>query len=151
MSTKDYTRTIGTVAGSGQVHLAHGISEQHILCRFGRAKRATTRTIAEIPENADICDVLLAAEVKVSKLCKQCFCIRTRKRYSAHIKLAIAEATDAELAAAIERNSRPATMVKLVCGCAAILDGVWTAGNRVDCEECGPSSVESTVETAIVG
>lgn len=87
----DYTTTIGTVAGSGQVHLAHGTDSQHILCRFGAAKMATSVTLAEIPEGADTCDVLLDAEVKMSKLCKNCFPIRTRERYRAAIRRAIAE------------------------------------------------------------
>jgi hypothetical protein len=90
MAASEYTRTIGQIDDDRKVHLAHGISQQHILCRFGSAKRATTITLAEIADDADLCDVLLAAEVKISHLCCHCFAIRTRTQYRAHIQAAIA-------------------------------------------------------------
>lgn len=88
----DYATTIGTVAGSGQVHLAQGhIDRQHILCRFGAAKTYTTETISVIPDDGDFRDTLLGAEVKISKLCKNCFSMEMRKHYQARIRQAIAE------------------------------------------------------------
>lgn len=90
MTTSEYRTTIGTVNEDRKVHLAAGTSDQHILCRFGVARRPTTATLAEIPEDADVCAVLLAAEIAISRLCRQCFSISLRVRYSAHIKAAVA-------------------------------------------------------------
>jgi len=90
MSTGEYTTTIGRVDSDRKVHLAHGVNDQAILCRFGAARQTTTVTLAEIPADADACDVLLAAEVAISHLCRNCFPVRTRARYSARIKAAIA-------------------------------------------------------------
>jgi hypothetical protein len=94
MTASTVITTIGTVAGSGKVHIALGQPAcQHITCRFGPAKLATTTTLAECPDGDDICDILLAAEVKISRLCKSCFSIRLRVRYQAHIRQALADAT----------------------------------------------------------
>lgn len=90
MTANEYQTTIGTVNEDRKVHLAAGTSDQHILCRFGVARRPTATTLAEIPEDADVCAVLLAAEIAISRLCHQCFSISLRIRYSAHIKTAIA-------------------------------------------------------------
>lgn len=90
MSESDYRTTIGRIAQDRKVHLAHGVGTQHILCRNGAGKLATAITIAEIPADADACDVLLANEIKLSHLCLHCFSIRLRARYRALIKAAIA-------------------------------------------------------------
>lgn len=94
MATHHYTTTIGTITNGGQVHLAHGTHTQHVLCRFGDAKEATTATIAETNGDTDICDALLVAEVKMSKLCRHCFPAATRSRYRARIRRAITETDD---------------------------------------------------------
>jgi len=89
-TTIEYSATIGTVDKDTKVHLAHGTRTQKILCRFGSKARATAVTIATLPENGDVCDTLLACEIKMSRLCKNCFSIDIRARYSATIKAAIA-------------------------------------------------------------
>lgn len=82
MTATDYVTTIGIIAGSGKVHLAHGTGRQTILCRFGAASESTIDTIAVVPEDADVCDVLHAHQIKMSRLCKNCFSIGLRKRYA---------------------------------------------------------------------
>lgn len=67
-------------------------------------------------------------------------------------------ATDAEIAAAIKRTARPATMVKLDCGDIRILPGIHKVGQNVECveDECeqgaryGAVTIVDTFETAIV-
>jgi hypothetical protein len=86
----EYRTTIGRISEDRKVHLAHGVDAQHILCRHGAARLATAITIAEVPDDADTCDVLLANEVKLSHLCLHCFSIRLRARYRALIQAAIA-------------------------------------------------------------
>ena len=83
----NYTQTIGTITGSGKVHLAHGNGDrQNILCRFDAASEPTSHTIAEIPEDADVCVVLRANNVKMAHLCKNCFSIGLRKRLLATLR-----------------------------------------------------------------
>lgn len=77
-----YINTIGTIANSGKVHLAHGSAQQAILCRFGHASKTIDRTIAEIPEGTDVCDVLRAHRIAAAKLCANCFSVGLRKRYA---------------------------------------------------------------------
>jgi hypothetical protein len=90
----EYRTTIGTIGADRKVHLAHGVDAQHILCRHGAARRATTTTLAEVGEHADTCDVLLGAEITISNLCAHCFSIKLRVRYKAAIQAAIAALTD---------------------------------------------------------
>lgn len=63
-------------------------------------------------------------------------------------------ATDAEIAAAIERTAVPATMVALACGDFRILRDIVAVGDTVPCveTECGhlTSTVTQAIETAIV-
>jgi len=92
MTATDYTSTIGTIAGDGKIHLAHGMSDrQTILCRFGRASERTNNTIAAVPEGADVCEVLHAHQIKMASLCKNCFSAGMRKRYAATIRTAISQ------------------------------------------------------------
>jgi hypothetical protein len=89
MSADEYRTTIGRTGDDLKVHLAHGIGTQRALCR--PSNNHIVAELAEIPaDNADVCTVLLTAEVKTSHLCRHCFAVRTRARYSATIKAAIA-------------------------------------------------------------
>lgn len=63
-------------------------------------------------------------------------------------------ATDDELAAAIARTARDATIVALACGDFRILEGVFAVGDEVECveNECGhlTATVTNAIPTAIV-
>lgn len=85
MTANEYRTTIGTVTDGGKIHLAHGSTEQRTLCRFGGARKTTTTTVAEVLDTPDLCDTLVAAEVPIDKLCRQCFCPDMRVRYQARL------------------------------------------------------------------
>jgi hypothetical protein len=86
----EYQRTLGKVSGDAKVHLAHGLSVQKILCRFGSAARATAETLAVLPDDADTCEILLQHGIKLSALCKNCFSVKLRALYQQVIQAAIA-------------------------------------------------------------
>lgn len=79
----EYRNTLGTVAAQdGKVHLAHGNGDnQKVLCRFGAKALCTDETLTDISNDERFTEALFRAEVKVSKLCKNCFNLRMRAEY----------------------------------------------------------------------
>lgn len=99
MTNAEYRATVGTVTPRGKVHLAHGSHVQRVLCGPGNRAHQTTATLAVCDPDGDVCDALLSAEIAIARLCAKCFPIRTKMRYSAHIKTAIVACREGEPAA----------------------------------------------------
>lgn len=57
-----------------------------------------------------------------------------------------------DLAAAIDRNSRPATIAVLGCGHNVLAEGIHYCGGRLHCDDCGTTrEIVRTIATSIVG
>jgi hypothetical protein len=83
--TAEYRETVGTTVDGGKVHLAMGKEIQQTTCHFGSHIEFVTNEIAELGDGGreETMAALIAAAVRPSRLCRNCFSVKFRAIYRA--------------------------------------------------------------------
>jgi ABC-type amino acid transport system permease subunit len=92
-TTTDYRETIGTTVTGGKVHLAMGKEIQQTTCHFGSHIEFITDEIAELGDGGreETMASLIAAGIRPSRLCANCFSSKFRAIYRAQWEAARAK------------------------------------------------------------
>lgn len=83
-TTTEYRETIGTTVAGGKVHLAMGKDVQQTTCHFGSHIEFVTDEIAELGDGGreETMAALIAARIRPSRLCRNCFSVKFRAIYT---------------------------------------------------------------------